>query len=357
MITVYDEILEKLGDKNTDPDLKNMILDLSKAPALYQPSEFWIEYMTMNLKQLNEQGQDNFKRTVNQNYFNWIKDLSEEQCSTIAPSLSWFSKTTVSVNSFLNNPGAYLPKEDWSDIERAQYAKFVCYLWEFARKHDKLHLLDNLEEPTLGNPLGIKYLGKLISQDISNSVMEIDAAAEGFGDKLPTNLHVGELGAGYGRNAYVLLKKRTDIKVTIIDIPPALHLCQWYLSKLFPDRKIFKYRPFSSYEQVHDEFESSSIKFLLPQQVEQLPDNTFDLFLNISSLQEMTAPQIEMWFENIDRLCHGYFYSKQWICSNNPFDNILIKREDYPVRKSWTELFNRDCTVQTKFFEALYSIV
>ncbi len=355
MLAVCKDTLEKLSSGITDPQLQSMLLDLSKAPKLYQPSKFWVEYLTMNLQQLSEQGLDNFKQTVNQNYFNWIKYDIVEQCATIVPNLSWTAKTMVYLNTLINSPSVFCPI-DWSAFDRTEYVKFVCYLWEFARTQDKLHLLNNMQEPSLGNPLSVKYNGLLISQDICNSAIEINAAAEGFGSQLPANLRVGELGAGYGRNAYVLLKSRPDLQMTIIDIPPALHLCQWYLSRLFPERKVFNYRQFSSYEQVRDEFESSSIAFLLPDQVELLPDKIFDLFMNISSLHEMTAPQIDMWLGHIDRLCSGYFYFKQWICSTNQFDNILIKREEYPIRKSWTELFNRQCSVQTKFFEALYSI-
>ena len=66
--------------------------------------------------------------------------------------------------------------------------------------------------------------------------------------------------------------------------------------------------------------------------------------------------QIHYWFQEIDRLCRGRFYSKQWITQTNEIDDIVIKREDYPAPKHWRTVFNRRCVAQPRFFEALYTL-
>ena len=81
-----------------------------------------------------------------------------------------------------------------------------------------------------------------------------------------------------------------------------------------------------------------------------------DLFLNISSLHEMRLDQIQAYFDLIDRLVSGFFYSKQWKVSRNPEDGIVVRMEDYPVPAHWRELYRRESKVQVHFFEALYSI-
>jgi hypothetical protein len=82
----------------------------------------------------------------------------------------------------------------------------------------------------------------------------------------------------------------------------------------------------------------------------------FDVFINISSLHEMTHDQIEMWFTHIDRVCKGWFYTKQYFEHQNPVDDIVVRKEDYPVKAHWLELLNQKCLAQQNMFEALYRV-
>ena len=100
--------------------------------------------------------------------------------------------------------------------------------------------------------------------------------------------------------------------------------------------------------------EEASIVFLLPHQVELLPDHHFDASLNISSFGEMQTSQIATYLEAVDRLTTGHFYMKQWKVSQNAFDNLALTEESYPIPKRWKKLYSRTCAVQNAFFEALY---
>jgi hypothetical protein len=141
----------------------------------------------------------------------------------------------------------------------------------------------------------------------------------------------------------------------IIDIPPALYVSQWYLSNLFQSKKIFKFREFVNYDEIREEFESSSIAFLAPQQIELIKDKYFDLFINVCSLMEMKPIQIENWFKHIDRVCGGWFYTKQWYESKNQFDKVVILETDYPMRNNWDKLLNRT-SIHPLLFESIYKI-
>ncbi|MFC2049205.1 putative sugar O-methyltransferase, partial [Chlamydiota bacterium] len=209
-------------------------------------------------------------------------------------------------------------------------------------------------ESEFGNPPPI-YRGKrLISADLANSILEYYAMAPAL-EAGPVKT-VMELGAGYGRNASVFLQKHPDIRYIIVDIPPALYVSQTYLSNRFPNKKVFSFRPFRTFEEVRDEWEGSSICFLLPHQAKLLPEKSVDLFLNISSLQEMRIDQIAYYFAEIDRLVRGHFYTKQWKVSYIPQEDVTIRQEDYPVYPNWRSIYARPCAVQTPFFEALYQI-
>ena len=94
--------------------------------------------------------------------------------------------------------------------------------------------------------------------------------------------------------------------------------------------------------------------FLLPHQLEMMPDRRFDLSLNISSFGEMQPEQIGVYFESLARVTQGHFFMKQWKVAQNAFDNLALTEDNYPVPRTWKKLYSRQCAVQTAFFEALY---
>ena len=347
------EAFQELIALAPSPELAAMMRDLSTANVIYQPSTFWLNYVRRNLKQLRKRGVQNFKQTVNQNYFNWVGNELKEQMEILRADLgsdavARASKAVRPFSSILQKPRM------WRFAHWRRYLEFLQLLRPFVEKRDRLGILEGLEEPELGKPIGVSYGGLRNSQDICNSVLEVNSATEDLGWDPQAPLRVAELGSGYGRVAYVLLKAAPGASVTLIDIPPALYIAQWYLTRLFPDRQVFHYRSFADYDSVRDEIESSSIVFLAPPQVEMLRDDSFDLFVNVSSLHEMTFAQIALWFEHINRLCTGHFYTKQWNEHENSFDDIVVKRSDYPYNSGWTEVFNRTCELHPRFFEGLY---
>jgi putative sugar O-methyltransferase len=213
-----------------------------------------------------------------------------------------------------------------------------------------------LEEPPEGNPPALYLRGRRISQDLGNAVLEFQSIARS-GIDLSSTRTILELGAGYGRTAYVFQRLLPTARYIIADIPPALYLSQRYLSNQFSDRPILQYRPFTAFSEIETEFERARLCFLLPHQVELLPSKSVDLFINISSFHEMRPEQLRYYFHQVDRLAGGYVYLKQWKRTTIPFDEITLEQKDYPIPASWKPVFARECAVQTRFFEALYQAV
>lgn len=56
-----------------------------------------------------------------------------------------------------------------------------------------------LSEPSLGWPLPVKWKGRLVSQDLANSSIEVDAVWRALRGSAPQSIL--EIGAGYGRTA------------------------------------------------------------------------------------------------------------------------------------------------------------
>lgn len=340
------------------PGLSEMVADLSASPPVVQPSAYWQHINARNMEQLADAGFFHFKRSINQNYFAFVPcHYKDDQFRAVLR--SWCRKPalpallprridTTGLQTIFNteNPLAAVRP-------RLIHAAYLALLWEFVRRGDRLGVLESLEEPSLGAPVTIVYRGRRISQDLCNSVHEFYAMQP---DGVTPARSVVELGGGYGRIAWVFLSCRPDVRYIMCDIPPALAVAQRYLTTLFPDRRTFRFRRFGAYSDVAEEFERSSIAFVTPGQLDLLPPLKADLFVNVSSLHEMRRDQIRHYLEMVDRHCAGLFYTKQWKVSTNPHDNIVVRRDDYPIPSQWEPVFSRSHDIQTQFFEALYQV-
>lgn len=338
--------------------LDQMLKDLENAPTLYSPSPFWRELNATHIRQLEKWGISQFKRTVNTRYFNWtILGILAHQMIPVG--LNWLRHPDfgVFIASFpdYNKPSG----EDitaFNPISAFIYKVYVGMLANLTQKYDAEGFLKTIEEPLVGNPWRIQRKGNWISQDLCNSIYEYYSALN-FQKPPSGKFDIAELGAGYGRLGHVFLKAIPEATYTVIDIPPALFVSQEYLSAVFPEETIFKYRPFTSYDEVKTEFESSRIRFLMAHQIELIPPKQFNLFLNISSLHEMTGEQINTYFQQIDRTTKGHFYTKQWLQSRAGRENkLVIKEHEYPIPKTWQTLWHRNHPIQKMFFDALYTV-
>jgi putative sugar O-methyltransferase len=333
-----------------DKRIDEMYQALSSAPPEILPSEFWKGYNQKNLAQLEQSGYDNFKQTAALNYFTFVAGFRDPQINHLVSQLPTTSLPGLFWRTLTSGKHALL---SWKGS--MNYNLITHLVWEFARQHDPDQLLERLHEPEEGNPPRVMREDRLISQDLANSMLEYRAVMES--DELTQPIHtVMELGAGYGRTAYVYLSLQPGLRYLVVDIPPALYLAERYLSSQFKDRRIFRFRPFSSFAEIEDEFNQAQIAFLLPNQLELLPDKGVDLFINISSLHEMRRDQINFYLDQINRLTRHYFYCKQWKESVNAADSIVVKEADYPFPASWKRLYRRDGLAQNRFFETLFAL-
>jgi putative sugar O-methyltransferase len=345
------------------PNLEPMFAEMRIAPEIVRPSMFWESLNARNMRQLEHPGFESFKQTINRNYFMFVPaDRGNEQLRAMMRAM---------LRYWLRNPSPRIFSARLSDRSRlsvptrrfdarrykvaALYTLYVATLWNYVHERDSLRLLDRLEEPELGRPISLEYRGRRISEDLCNSVLEVASVSEALPGPLERDTVI-ELGSGYGRLAWAFLEAFPEIRYVLVDIPPALAIAEEYLSRLFPDRNVFRFRHFDRYEEVADNLEQSQIAFLTPNQLELMPPLEARLFLNVSSLHEMRPDQIDHYLRCVAVHCSGYFYSKQWLRSVNQHDRIVIRRGDYPIPSDWTPVFDRRHPVQTAFFEALYRL-
>lgn len=352
-IVFKNELIKLIKNK----ELREMIQFINKAENIFQPSNLWQYFMVYNGIQIDVLGLDNFKRTVNNNYFNWTGDKDvDTQFKAVIDKLNFNGKDLEKVYQQIDYKLENKPTE-FTEVKWNQYCKYLVLLFEHTKKIDTLKLLDTYSEPMYGNPIHCIYKKKIITQDLLNTIIELNTIVLNTNLDLETTCKIIlELGAGHGRIPNMLFSKVQNIKYIVVDIPAALYVSQSYISKLNPNLNIFKFRDFSKYEDVEAEFLNSNVIFLSPPQVRYLKDKSIDLFINICSLQEMRLDQIDYWFKEIDRVCNGYFYTKQYYQSNNPFDNICIMKEDYPIRNTWRTILAKQNETFPELFEEIYKI-
>lgn len=341
---------DNIGAVDTDPCFIEMINSYNNSQSKGMTSNYWTELNKKNICQLREEGYYNFKQTVGKNYFIWLGGIQDPKIRYLMDNLPFFSILFAVSKAFLSK------RHPFFTLKQSLIYNFVSVmLWQYAARKASSEIIKSIEEPLEGNPPYIKMGRKRISQDLAYSALELNEIING-GVVFKNLSTVMELGAGYGRTAYVFLKTFPHLKYIIVDIPPALYISQRYLSSQFMDRKVFKFRDFKDYSEVAGEFEKSQIAFILPSQLKLIPDKTVDVFLAIDSLHEIRPKQIEDYFSSIDRLTKKFFYFKCWKQTKMPYDDIVLNEANYPVRKNWIKVFWKECKVLTLYFEALFKI-
>jgi len=341
-------------DNGLQQDLNAMLSEIENNNE-FSPSLFWVDLNKKNLDFIVNRGIQNFKRTVSQNYFNWVVGKENEMYQfvkrkwakrpTLCPLLSRIEQT-VELSFTTSSAPVELSPKSLND-----YRLYVSYLWGVMKRLDSAKLHKILYEPDIGNPIKIYLKKRLISQDLANSIIEANTIAE---LETSNKLIMAELGAGSGRLAHACISGNLSSKYFIFDIPPALLVSQWYLSELYPTKKIFKFRSFDDFKSIENWLKDAEIAFFTPNQLAQFPPNYFDIFTSISTLPEMRLDQIELYLNYFQRLSRKYIYLKQWKQWKNPLDGTDFRLEKYKLGGSWDMILDRTDPIVPEFFNRVW---
>lgn len=308
---------------------------MSRVGDLATPSQFWSRLGAEHAEALDAKGLERVKRTQALRYFTWRwgpRRLAGSEQFRFLVRHSHPSDWRAAFQRPLGASGPEWDGVDWSPAERRAYVIAIRLLWRYAARHGDPAVIA-LAEPELGAPLPVHLDGRLVSQDLANSALEIAAMRRALGEASPRRII--EIGGGYGRSAFALLSRFPQARYTIVDIEPAASISKWYLGQLFPGR----------------------FDVITPTDAAALEPGSFDLGLSISSLQEMRPDQVAGYLELLDRVCSGgVTYVKQWAVWKNPVDDVTIRFADYPVPARWGAVFVEKAPVQTGFIEAAWRV-
>lgn len=343
--------------------ISSMNRELESKNPIYIPSKFWDLFGKFHVQLLELYGIENFKRTVSHNYQNWYMvsrdDPQVQQLYKIWPQhLSiepWFNTIEVPDHVGLHPSLTFDdPTYPLADAQKREiYRVAVGLLWEVVNNTDNFNILEQLNESEIGNPVRIWRKGRLISSDIAHSVRERNLLLENLSCEGNEGFVVGELGAGHGRLAEVF-GQTTNYRYYIFDITPALYVSQWYIKAMFPNEKIFEFRHFDDFDEIRDELGDCRFAFFTANQIENIPDDHIQLFINMNSLTEMKIDQIRNYLSQIDRLTTTAFLSRQWLKWENPIDRESVSKDTFSMNKRWRLVVDKVDDIHPDFFNQIW---
>ena len=209
-----------------------------------------------------------------------------------------------------------------------------------------------IEEPLVGDPIRIHLNKKLISLDTAASITEANTL-------LPLVQHIerpciAEIGAGHGRLAYAIASVRSSL-YCVFDIPPALQVSQWYIEQTLPKKKIFRFRRFKHFEDIAEELDQSDVAFFTSNQLQLIPSRYFDIVSSISTLPELTAPQVALFLLLMQKTSRGHIFLKQWKRWKNDSDGTDFTLDDYQFTADWRQTMICTDPLISAFFNATWS--
>jgi hypothetical protein len=150
---------------------------------------------------------------------------------------------------------------------------------------------------------------------------------------------IGELGGGFGRLCYFLMRQLPDATYVEFDLPECLCCASYYLMKSFPEKKFLLYGEGDLSPENISEYD-----FILRPSFEitKLDDLSVDLFINENSLGMVAPTACRLFVQEICRASRSFWHRNHEV-HRNPFEDgstSLVNR-DYPIDADQFQLVAR----------------
>jgi hypothetical protein len=216
---------------------------------------------------------------------------------------------------FLSNFGSWkeyhgtesnmLIRDNMKNLAGRRYLKNVIFYqnlknWQWIYNSRKP--VSSLSYPTHGNQSG-SYIDKKFVGAGSFGSEFYGSMLTGLLDDLDRPI-VADLGAGYGKLAFFTLRDVDDSCFIDFDLPETLCLAAYFLMKTWPNKKVLLYGEEKYSEKSHSKYD---LIFMPPSEIENIGQNSIDLFINKNSLGEMTGKAAKN-YVNFITLSTKYFF-------------------------------------------------
>jgi putative sugar O-methyltransferase len=315
------------------------------ADETLEDGHFWQQLGEQHRQMIASSGFANFKRTINFQYGQWgISTYLNRFTARLLFALFRRGRIPKIARVDHSSVDNIRWKQGPATPERLNAYAFYCgLLWQYAEALDAINGLRS-EEPALGNPMPVRLGTRLISQDLAMASLSLNLIA-----KFAPIRSVGrvlEIGAGYGRIAYLVGLLLPVKQYVIVDIPPTLAVSQNYLATIFGEDKVERFSRAPAL--------SRTFNFLLPHQIAVLPDDHFDLVVNFSSFDEMPSQTVLSYLKLIDRVCSGHLYLGGYAHPEHEGDFLGL--DEFPYSQTWQQMHNCKHEIFNGFVEKVFKI-
>jgi putative sugar O-methyltransferase len=312
---------DSIVDKNDLPiaerifdSYKKMKKDQLNVSQKYKPSSLWQNHIDNDFsflkKSYENEDLEKFLFFL-QNFGNWDKYLGIENQTLIKK----YNKN-IFLKKFLSN-----------EIFNGQ-----MQLWKYFNKETSK--IAQLNMPRFGNQNGalidnnFVVLGSFFNEIYSKIINK-------YLDKNNHNV-IADLGGGYGKLAYYCLKDLKKYTFIDFDIPETLILASYFLTKSFPNKKVFYYG--------EQKLEDINIKdydliFMPSWEIEKIKNDSVEFMINRNSLGEIEPESADNYINQIHRISK-YFFSSNHEYFRNKFDNnkSSLLNSEYNKNNKFKEL-------------------
>jgi putative sugar O-methyltransferase len=347
---------ENKNNKNIDTQLIEITENFINSDSYNLTSLYWRILNIGHFKQIiSPGGIENYSTSVARKYFTFLK-ASED---TIAGTLKRVEFDTIEIKTQL-----FKKHKNLSYYESFFYNFLLILLYKNLQKTSSFNILEELSDIAylgFGDPyLNINNIN--VTHDKINSCLDYDNIKKipNFSDFK----RILEIGAGSGRTSETIITLNKKINYTICDIPPAIYISYNRLKKTFPDKKINLLLNINDSTTLINEIKKNNISFIFPHQLKLIKEKFFELSLAIDCIHEMDKKTIKYYFDNINN-SSDYFYFSIWEKTIVPFSFTLFSklgnrldfyRNDYPIAKNWTPIFNNKSIFPSNFINLCFKI-
>ena len=250
----------------------------------FKASEMWLKLLNSNYKELiDSYKEDNFSKFVNfLDKFGHSKKYLGLTFNILVPKYFYpFRKNYIKKNMLDN---AYKN-------------------WNFFTKNKNYK---SLHTPRFGNQDGgyinddvfvtyTSFFNQIYSTILKNLLIETK------------NPVIGEIGPGYGEQAYFVLKE-INSKYIAFDLPETLTLSSFFLMNAFKTKKTLLY---GEKEFLNDKIKEYDMIFMPSYEISKIHENTFDLMINKHSLGEMLPDVVKNYIYIIKKTSKIFFHINQ----------------------------------------------
>jgi len=292
---------------------KEMKNDQHQVNKIYKPSSYWQKHLDLDFIYLKKSYESNNLEKFLfflQNFGNWNRYLGIENQTLIKK----YSKNFF-LRKFLINKVFYTNLKLWKF--------FNC----------KYSNLSDIHLPNYGNHNGalinnhFVVIGSFFNDIYSKIIKK-------YLKKKERNIFL-DLGAGYGKLAYYILRDIENSCFIDLDIPEVLILASYYLSKCFPEKKIFLYGENSINDKLTKDYD---LVFLPNWEIEKIKENEIEIVINKNSLGEMDSNAAKNYINHIHRISK-YFFSMNHESFRNEIDgNFSLINEEYNLENKFDEI-------------------